>query len=57
MSEPLKVTKSRAEMIEHARQWMTKTYGVPKEMDSIDRDAWHGSLGMLVDFIAEVFPE
>jgi len=51
---PARRAYSREEMIDEARAHMRETFGPCRE--SANQDAWHGRLGLLVDFVHSRFP-
>lgn len=52
---PLRLSRSRQEMIEEARQFMRQKY--PPENTAESADRWCERFGLLVDFVTEIFPE
>lgn len=56
MSEPARRAYSREEMISEARLYMSNNYGMPATLDANEREHWYVKLGMMVDFISDMFP-
>ena len=56
MSEPIRISYTRAEITEKAGEYMRTEFGPLRDKDDEAKGRYHEDLGLLIDFIIQNFP-